>query len=62
MATPNELSDRQVHTILAALRLYQLVVDSGSMPLEIEALSQEGDTQPLSTDEIDDLCEQINLG
>lgn len=52
----SELSDREVGTILAALRYWQRSAYSGRSGLEISE-----DDALLTAGEIDDLCERINL-
>ena len=55
-----ELSDREIAQLLAALRNWQ--VDTLNEDLaEAFALHFE-DHEPLSDDEIDDLCERLNFG
>jgi hypothetical protein len=59
------LDKRQSATILAALRTMQQVRGEcygGELPEDIDSIRTNGDTlQPLEDDEIDALCEQINV-
>jgi hypothetical protein len=57
------ITDRQLATILAALRLWQdgsAIGDEGSPYLEAIATNG-GMLRPLSNEEIDRLCERLNL-
>lgn len=57
-----KLSNRELATVLAALRLYQ-EHEPGEIRTEIVEIADNGGTVvPLSNDEIDDLCESLNLG
>jgi hypothetical protein len=66
------LSDREIGTILAALRARQIEMDvaSGRLSLaeangarvEARELAMDGGIEPLTSDEIDALCERINGG
>ena len=60
--TPIVLSHRQRCTILAALRMYQLEGILGSVGEFVDIASDGGLTVPLMENEIDELCELINLG
>lgn len=57
---------REQHTVLAALRLYQEEAGSfysGTLenrPWLAEIASNGGTVEPLSSEEIDDLCQRIN--
>ncbi len=52
------LNNREVATVLAALRHWQRVTNPR---LELEEIASDGGTlEPLSVEEIDDLCERIN--
>lgn len=56
--SPSELS-----TLLAALRYYQLGLERDDVPGGIFDIASEADTrQPLTDDQIDDLCEELNCG
>lgn len=50
----NDLHYRQLSTILAALRMFQENPD--------ESMEHFIDCQPLNNTEIEDLCEQLNIG
>ena len=51
------LSDRELATVLAALRLWQ----RSRHPLDLEEIAtDEGSFDCLDTDEIDSLCERVN--
>lgn len=57
------LSNREFHTVLAALRFWQQEKAVGKLPLELrEIANNHGGTGPLSHNEIDALCERINCG
>ncbi|WP_201274069.1 hypothetical protein [Microvirga brassicacearum] len=59
---PNLIDNRERDTILAALRHYQADATVAKVSDEIGELATNGGTQdPLSLDEIDELCERINL-
>ena len=52
-----KLSDRELATVLAALRLWQ----RSRQPLDLEQIAtDEGSFAQLDTDEIDELCQRIN--
>jgi hypothetical protein len=54
-----ELDKREIATILAALRLWQETVNKHEEePWKIA--TDDGQLEPLSDDEIDDLCEKLN--
>lgn len=54
--------DRIVSTLLAALRLYQSILEAGQIPLEIAMIAGDCNGRPpLDSDEIEVLCEEINL-
>lgn len=60
------LNDRQLSTVLAALRYWQ---DCGGAGLDPEAreliediATNGGSHEKLSSDEIDELCEELNTG
>ena len=55
------LNPRQLGTLLAALRLWQRLGERHGGP-ELAIATDEGSFAPLAADEIDTLCEQINLG
>lgn len=53
------LTDRELATVLAALRLWQS--QDGETNSELNAIaSNEGQCEPLTEEEIDDLCERLN--
>lgn len=54
-----QVSEREFHTILAALRYWQ-DNPSGGWRVENDIATNEGQVKPLDNDEIDDLCERIN--
>ncbi len=54
-----ELDHRETSTVLAALRHYQAHMDTASQDVRNVA-SDDGAVEPLSEDEIDELCERIN--
>ncbi len=56
MSQPRELA-----TVLAALRHWQATV-LASDPAATSQFEHFGDTTPLTTQEVDDLCERLNLG
>lgn len=56
-----KLTDREVSTILAALRLYQQEANEGGADDFYAIASSLGEYQPLDNFEIDDLCERLNL-
>ena len=54
------LSERDVATVLAALRAWQFDLPEDDTPI---AMDHFGDgITPLTADEIDDLCQRINFG
>ena len=55
-----ELSDREISQLLAALRNWQ--TDSLNEDLVEAFAGHFEDHQPLSDEEIDDLCERLNFG
>ena len=57
--TNNRLSARELATVLAALRCFQESLAQGS-DVALRALSHFIEREPLSADEIDTLCEQLN--
>lgn len=60
MLDAHYLDPRELGTVLAALRVYQDKVAS-SVSDALEDISTDGGTQePLSYDEIDDLCDKLN--
>ena len=59
-----EISSRELATILAALRVYQtaLIESAGDMPDPILDIATHCDShERMEVDEIDALCERINL-
>ena len=62
-----KLDKRETATILAALRLFQEELDhyeptEGHMAIDIGEREHFVDVEPLTSDEIDELCEKINFG
>lgn len=56
-----ELDDRELGTVLAALRLWQQT--TGCHGRDVMEIATDGGTfEELGVDEIDDLCERINTG
>jgi len=55
-----ELSDREIATLLASLRNWQ--IDALNEDLAEAFAGHFEDHEPLSDDEIDELCERINFG
>jgi hypothetical protein len=56
------VSAREFHTILAALHYYQVQCDPENRPPWMEKLaSNGGKVQPLDAEEIDQLCQRINI-
>jgi hypothetical protein len=53
------LDDRELGHVLAALRLYQRVIDHSADLGDVA--TDDGRYEPMSPDEIDDLCERLNL-
>lgn len=57
----DDLKPRQRDTILAALRFYQEGLVEKRIPYEIAEIASLGDTQdPMTVEEINDLCEWLN--
>ncbi len=54
-----EFTNRETATILAALRYWQKAHESSGAPPITEHFTEE---TPLTSTEIDDLCERINFG
>lgn len=52
------LDKRELATVLAALRVFQSMLGISNP----EGMPQFAEVEPLSWDEIDTLCERINLG
>ena len=54
------MNQRELNTVLAALRLWQSGVHH---PLELETIAtNDGESEPLDGDEIDAFCERLNCG
>jgi hypothetical protein len=53
------LTKRELATVLAALRYWQAALDSNGGPRISEHFFD--DVTPLSDDEIDDLCDRLNV-
>ena len=63
MTAPAALTAREIAAILAALRLYQREAEThGGLRFARGIASDDGSLEPLTADEIDDLCERINTG
>ncbi|MBP5972486.1 hypothetical protein HW132_07010 [Brasilonema sp. CT11] len=58
----SQLNERQIATILASLRLFQIEVEKYDMVEQFPDHFESGNITPLSVDEIDSLCEEINAG
>ncbi|MBW4595452.1 MAG: hypothetical protein KME46_21755 [Brasilonema angustatum HA4187-MV1] len=58
----SQLNERQIATILASLRLFQIEAEKYDMVEKFPDHFESGNITPLSVDEIDFLCEQINAG
>ena len=58
--TGSPRTSREISAVLAGLRLLQQALERGETPA-VQEILQEVDP-PLSADEIDRLCEEINLG
>lgn len=55
------LTLRQLSTILAALRYWQAEIEDGDIPgSQYDIATNCDDFEPLTADEIDDLCEELN--
>lgn len=56
-------SEREVAAILAGLRLIQAELPRGEfLPQGVQGIFDNGgDIEPLSEDEIDELCEKVNI-
>jgi hypothetical protein len=60
-----KLTDRELATVLAALRVYQqaLAMNGDLPPRGADEIATDcGELEPMGADEIDALCESINLG
>ena len=58
-----KLNDRELGTVLAALRLWQNECSNDATDGALWDIATNGDTvQPLLDDEIDELCERLNSG
>ena len=59
-----EVSDRELHTILAALRWWQQSGAGESLHDDgiDDIASNGGEVEPLTVDEVDVLCERVNAG
>jgi hypothetical protein len=59
---PVRLSDRELATVLAALRYWQedLAKNGDEGPIAVEHFDEAN--TPLTVEEIDDLCERLNCG
>lgn len=60
MTTTVTLNDRQLATVLAALRSWQNLPRTS--PAHEQIASDDGKFDPLTDDEIDDLCQNLNAG
>jgi len=60
-----KLNDRELGTVLAALRVYQqrLEENGGAPPQDVDDIATAGGTikNPMVVDEIDSLCEKLNI-
>lgn len=56
------MSDRELATVLAALRYWQLNVIEDEVAEDLNGHGSFEDHSPLDADEIDDLCERLNCG
>jgi len=54
-----ELNERELATVLAALRCWQKELTSTGIPEDADDIL--GERDPLTLDEIDDLCERLNF-
>jgi hypothetical protein len=55
------LDDRELATVLAALRYYCVTLEAGVVPDQFVTIaSSDGDYSPLATAEIEELCERLN--
>lgn len=57
-----KLDSRELATVLAALRRWQVVLDGPAQPREWDIATNEGTVEPLNELEIDALCERLNVG
>lgn len=53
-----KLTEKELTTVLAALRYWQQSVEEGEEPPIMEHFAD--GTEPLTDDKIDDLCERLN--
>lgn len=56
------LNVRKRNTIMAALRNWQHDIESGVIDPEESPIAADNGCQPLTSEEIDALCEDINFG
>ena len=57
-----QLDRRELGTVLAALRFWQRALNwSGAPPGMLPIATDDGEVEPLTADEIDTLCERINV-
>ena len=55
------LDDRELATVLAALRYYGVTLETGVVPDQFVTIaSSDGDYSPLAPAEIEELCERLN--
>lgn len=55
-----EFTDRELGTVLAALRLWQRALPHASIPVEIWEIAADAG-EALGTSDIDGLCERLNV-
>jgi len=59
----NEEEERELTTILAALRFWQQnVLDRGLDPRKVSPFHFEGPLAPLDSEEVNEVCEKLNFG
>ena len=56
-----ELSARELATILAALRFWQRSLEAGISPSPLDQGHFDDQIPPLTSEEIDELCERLNF-
>ena len=57
----DEPSVAQISTLLAALRYYQRGLENKSIPIQfMNIATNDGLEEPLTIEEIDELCERVN--
>lgn len=59
----SEQDEREIATILAALRYWQQnILDRGLYPENVSSHFDGGRIDPLESEEVDELCERLNFG